>query len=106
MDIRAHPRHKRDTQAGVAILALPAVLAGVASVSGLLGPNWVLVALAISAALLLPWIIWRNTRCKCPRCGSRLRVDRDSGRSPGGPQLFRCWQCEILWDDQMQRGTG
>jgi hypothetical protein len=104
MNVRIHPTHKRVTHTGVGLLALPAVLAAVASVVGVLSANWVFIAFALSAALLLPWILWRNTRCKCLQCGAWLRLHRDSGRPPGGPQLFRCERCEILWDDQMRRG--
>jgi predicted Zn finger-like uncharacterized protein len=104
MDIQIHPTHRRITHTGVVLLALPAVFASVATAIGLVGAGWVLIAFGSSAALLFPWIIWRNTCCRCPRCGAWLRVDRDSGRPPGGPQLFRCNRCEVLWDDQMRRG--
>jgi hypothetical protein len=106
MNIQIHPTHKRHTQAGVALLSLPAVVVAVAGVVGYVSASWVLAAFAVSAVFLLPWILWRNTRCKCPQCGSWLRADRDSERPPGGPQLFRCYRCEILWDDQMERGVG
>ena len=106
MEVRIHPTHKRYTRLGVGLLALPAGLAGIASVLGLLSATSMLLAFGVSAAFLLPWILWRNIRCQCPQCGAWLRVDRESGRSRGGPQLFRCNPSDILWDDQMERGTG
>ena len=106
MLVRIHPTHRFYTQLEVGLLALPAVMAGFAAVLGLAGADLVLLAFGISAALLLAWILWRNTSCRCPQCGARLRVDRESGRPPGGAQQFRCQACEILWDDRMQRGAG
>jgi hypothetical protein len=103
LNVHIHPTHKRETQIGVAVLSLPGVLAALAGVAGLLGPTSVIVGLATSAMLLLPWIVWRNTRCQCPQCGARLRIDPDSGRPPGSAQLFLCRQCLILWDDRMER---
>jgi hypothetical protein len=106
MNVQIHPTHKRETQIGVALLSLPGVVAGVAGLADLLRPVWIVVGLAVSAILLLPWILWRNTRCQCPQCGSWLRIDRHCGRPVAGAQLFLCNQCQILWDDRMERDGG
>ena len=98
--IKQDRRNDRRQWQALAVIGVPILLAvGYGQARGMLPPlGFVLTLGAVAAGMI--WYIRLLYCYRCPQCGQHLPYR--GGPRPGAAVLYRCQQCDVLWDTGQQ----